>query len=112
MLQRGDERTIVLLLLVPPAVFRREDGADEHLVDRGVELNPREALRELAGIAGEQARKVGVLEISYPVGHAEMAQIDDRRDVTLLQLREGEIGERPVELAGAEICGVQGRPVA
>src|SRR6185503_4080834 len=47
-LQRGDERAVVLLLLVPPTIFRREDRADQHLVDRRVELDPGKALGELA----------------------------------------------------------------
>ena len=103
---------VVLLLLVPPAVFRREDGADEHLVDRRVELHPREALGEGAGIIGEQPREIGVLEIAEPVGHAEVAQVDDRRDLAALQLGEGEVGEFPVELVRAEIGLVDRRSVA
>ena len=108
----GDERAVVLLLLVPPAVFGREDRADEHLVDRRVELNPREALGEGAAIVGEQPREVRVLEIADPVGHAEMAQIDDRRDVAPLQIGEGQIGEIPVELVGAKVGLVDRRAVA
>ena len=103
---------VVLLLLVPPAVFRREDRADEHLVDRRVELHPRIALGELAGISGEQPREIGVLEIAEPIGHPEVAKVDDRRDVAPLQLGEGEVGEFPVELVGPEVGLVDRRPVA
>ena len=109
MLERGDERAVVLLLLVPPAVFGREDRADEHLVDRRIELHPREALRELTGIGSEQPREIRVLEIADPVGHAEMAQVDDRRDLAPLQLGEGEVGKLPVELVGPEISLVDRR---
>ena len=70
------------------------------------------ALGELAGIVREQPREVGVLEIADPVGHAEVAEVDDRRDVAPLQLGEGDVGEFPVELVGAEEGAVERRPVA
>src|SRR6185369_17511086 len=97
---------------VPPAVFRREDRADEHLVDRGVELYPRVAFGEFARIGGEQPREVRVLEVPDPVGNSEMAEVDDRRDVALLELGEGELGELPIKFVGAEIGLVERRSVA
>ena len=66
--------------------MRREGGADEHLVDRRVELHPRIALGERARVVGEQLGKVGVLEVADPVGHAEVAEVGDRRDVAPPQL--------------------------
>ncbi len=112
MLERGDEAAVVRHLLVPPAVFGGEDRADEHLVDRRVELHPGEALGEGAGIGGEELREIRILEIADPVRHSEMAQIDDRRDVAPLQLGEGEVGEFPVIFAGAEQGAVERRSVA
>ena len=111
-LQCGDERAVVLRLLVPPAIFGREDRADEHLVDRRVELDPGKALGEGARIIGEKLREIGILEIADPVGNAEMAKVDDRRDVAPLQLREGEVGEFPVMLVRAEQGPVERRPEA
>src|SRR3954470_678045 len=112
MLERGDEARVVLLLLVPPAVFGGEDRADEHLVDRRVELHPREALREFAGIRSEQTREVGILEIANPVGDAEVAQIDDRRDVPAFELRERYVREFPVEFVWSQPRFVHRRTVA
>jgi hypothetical protein len=57
-------------------------------------------------------REFRVLEIADPVGHAKVAEIDDRRDVETFQFREGDVGEFPVVLAGAEKGGVDGRAVA
>ena len=111
-LERGDEAPVVGRLLVPPAVFGREDRADEHLVDRRVELHPGEAVGEGAGIGGEELREIRVLEIADPVGNSEMAEVDDRRDVAPLQLGEGEVGEFPIVLVGAEQGAVERRPVA
>ena len=51
-----------------------------------VELHPGEAVGEGAGIGGEELREIGILEIADPVRHAEMAEVDDRRDVAPLQL--------------------------
>ena len=95
-LERGDEGPVAHQLLVPPAEGGRELGADEHLVDRGVELDPREAMREGAGILGKQLGEVRVLEVADPVGHAEVAQVDDGNDAALLQPGERQIGELPV----------------
>src|SRR4029079_10156957 len=102
-LQRRGEALVVILLIGLTAVFGREDRADEHLVDRGEQLDPWIALGELAGISREQLRKVGVLEVADPVGHSEVSEVDDWRDLAPLQLREGEVGKFPVELARAEV---------
>ena len=80
-LERRDEGLIAAQLLVPPAIGGRELGADEHLVDRRVELNPGKAAREVFRVSREKLRKIGVLEVADPVGHAEMAEVDDRNDV-------------------------------
>ena len=104
------KRAVVGHLLVPPAIFGREHRADEHLVDRRVELHPGEALGEGAGIVGEELREIGILEIADPVGHAEMAEVDDRRDVAPLQLGEGQVGELPIVAARAEEGPVSGGP--
>ena len=110
--QRRDEALVRLQLLVPPAVLGREDRADEHLVDRRIELNPRVPFRERRSIVGEQLREVGILEIADPVRNPEMAEVDDRSDVAPPQLREGDVGEFPVVLARAEIGLVDRRTVA
>ena len=102
----------VLHLLVPPAVLGGEHRADEHLVDRRVELHPRKALGEGRRIVSEQLREIGVLEIADPVGNSEMAEVDDRRNVAAPQLREGDVGELPVIFAGTEIGLVDRRAVA
>jgi hypothetical protein len=57
-------------------------------------------------------REIGVLEIADPVRDSEMAEVDDRRDVAPLQLREGEIGELPVIMARAEQRAVKRRAIA
>ena len=65
-----------------------------------------------AGIIGEQAREIRILEIADPVGHAEVAQIHDRGDFAALEIGEGQVGEFPVELARPEIGLVDRRTVA
>ena len=89
-------------LLVPPAVGGREERADEHLVDRRVELHPGKALGEGLGVVREKLGKIRVLEIADPVGHAEMAEVDDRNDVEVHQADEGDVGELPVVAPRAE----------
>ena len=111
-LQRRDEGLIAGELLVPPAVAGGEHGADVHLVDRRVELHPRKPPRERVGIAGEEVGEVAVLEVSHPVRHAEVTEIDDRRDVTALQLRHHLVGHVPVVAAVAEPDLVQRWPEA
>ncbi len=88
MFQRRDERMIILFLLVPPPVFRGEDRTDEHLVDWSEELHPGEALGKFSGIIGKQPRKIWILEITEPVRNAEVAEVDDGRDVAAFEVRE------------------------
>ena len=98
-------------LLVPPAIGGREQRADEHLVDRRVELHPRKPLGESAGVVGEELGEIGVLEIADPVRHAEMAEVDDRHDVELLQVRRRSGRRSPSRSAPgrARSCGAAGR---
>ena len=107
MLQRRDIAAIRRELLVPPAVAGREGGADEHFVDRGVELHPRVAPGELAGIVGEERGKIRVLEIADPVRHTEMAEVDDGNDAEPVDLAEGFVGEGPVVAAMRQIGAVK-----
>jgi hypothetical protein len=111
-LERGDEAPVSGQLLVPPAIFRREDRADEHLVDGRIELHPGETFGERACISREELWKIWVLEIADPVGHAEMAEVGDRHDVAALEVREGDVGELPVIAAGRQIGAVNRRAVA
>ena len=111
-LQRRDEAAVRGQLLVPPAIGGRELRADEHLVHRRVQLHPRKALGEGAGVAAEELGEVGILEVADEVRHAEMAEIDDRRDVDLLQVAEGEVGETPVIALRREPGLVDRRAVA
>ena len=94
------------------AFQRRELRADGHLVDRRVELHPREPLREGAGIVGEQPREIAVLEVADPVRHTEVAQVDDRHDVHPQQLGEHLVGELPVEAFRAQPDPMDRRAVA
>ncbi len=96
MLQGGDEGGVCIELFIPPAPPRGEGGADVHLVDGRIELNPGVASGEIPGIALEEHREVGVLEVADPVRQPEMAEIDDRYDVAALQILEGVVGELPV----------------
>ena len=100
--QGGDERPVALEAFVPQPEHRREFGANIHLVDRGVELNPRKAPREIPRIAREQLGKIGVLEVADPVGHTEMAEVGDRHDPPPAQLAERLVGERPVVMPVAQ----------
>src|SRR3954469_23243538 len=72
-LESRDEGLVTCELLVPPAEGGRECRADEHLVHGRVELHPGKALREGAGIPGEELGEVWVLEVADPIGHAEVA---------------------------------------
>jgi len=108
-LERSDEPLVRLQLLVPPAVLGGEHCADEHLVDRRVELYPRISVGKGRSVAGEKLRKVWVLKIADPVGNAEMAEVDDRRDVSPAKVRKGQIGEFPVVLPRTEIGAVNRR---
>jgi hypothetical protein len=92
-LDRGDERQVRLQLLVPPAIFGAEGGADEHFVHRRIELDPGVALGEVRGVIRELLAEVRVLEVADPVGHAEVAQVHDRRDLAPLQLVQRQVGE-------------------
>ncbi len=76
------------------------------------ELDPREALGELAGVSREQPWEIGVLEIADPVGQPEVAEVDDRRDVAAPQFGECQVGELPVELVGPQVGLMDRRPVA
>ena len=108
--QGRDEGLITRKLLVPPAVGGRERGADEHLVDRRVELNPGKTLGEGPGIPGEELGKVGVLEVADPVGHAEVAEVDDRHDIAPVELTEGLVANPSRSApARARSCGLAGR---
>ena len=77
-----------------------ELGADVDLVDRRVEPHPGEALGEGPGEAGEELGPVRVLEVPDPVGHPEVAQVDDRHDPQPPHLGEDEVGELPVVASG------------
>jgi hypothetical protein len=100
--QGGDERALVVRLLVPPAVSGGEESADVHLVDRGVELHPREPGGEGGGIRVEQLGKLGVLKVADPVRQAEVAEVDDGDDLATVEVGEGRVCEGPVVAAGAE----------
>ena len=95
-LQGRDEGLIARQLLVPPAIGGRERGADEHLVDRRIELNPGKALGKSLRIPGKELGKVGVLEVADPVGNPEVAQVNDRHDIAAVELAEGLVAEVPV----------------
>jgi len=112
MLEGGDKTPVRPQLLVPPSVFRGEDGADEHFVHRRVELHPGEAFGEGGSIGREEVREVRVLEIADPVGNAEMAEVDDRRNIAPLQIVHCQVGEFPVVPARGEKCLVKRRPEA
>src|SRR5439155_25852592 len=60
MLERSDECGVVAEFLVPPAPARRERGANEHLVDRRIKLDPRISRREIGGISLEKFWEVRV----------------------------------------------------
>ena len=71
----------------------RRSRANEHLVHRCIELEPRIPLRERRGICREQPGKVRVLEIPDPIGHAEVAEVGYRNDLSATKIVEGKIGE-------------------
>src|SRR5205085_6680774 len=79
--QSGDEPTIARYLLVPPAVPAREQGADIHLINGGVELDPGKTLGKSRGIAGKEFGKIRILKIAQPIRNAEMAKISDGDDL-------------------------------
>src|SRR3954467_3654743 len=111
-LERGHEGLIARELLVPPAISSRKGGADEHLVHGRVELHPRKALGESAGVLGKELRKIRVLEVADPVRHAEVTEIDDWDDVEALQATEGLVRKVPVIAAVSQPGAVDGWAIA
>src|SRR3954452_25404759 len=111
-LERCHEGLIARELLVPPAVSRREGGAHKHLVHVGVELHPRKALGESAGVLGKELRKIRVLEVADPVRRAEVTEIDDWDDVEALQATECLVREVPVVATVSQPGPVDGWSIA
>src|ERR1043165_4209557 len=107
MFERCHERALIMELFVPPAITGREQRAHVHFVHRGVELHPGITLREGRRVFGKQLREVRILKISNPVGHAKVAEIRDRNDLTAAKIRENCIGEGPVVTPRAEEGFVQ-----
>src|SRR5450830_157457 len=112
MLQGRDEGAVAAQLLVPPAVQGGKLGADRHLVDGRVQLQPGIAAGKGARVIGEAAGEIRVLEIAQPVGQAKMAEVDDGDQIAPLQVQQGVVGKRPVVAAVAQPGAVDGRPVA
>jgi hypothetical protein len=54
------------------------------------------ALGKGDGVACEERREVGVLEIADPVRHADMAEVDGRRGVAPPQILERKVCEFPI----------------
>src|SRR5687768_1421277 len=96
--ERGDERAVVVPpALVPGSIQRRQLRADIDLVDGRVELYPGITFGESARVSREELRKIGILEILDEIGHPEVAEVYDRRDVQALDFGEYLIGELPIE---------------
>ncbi len=112
MVERGDEGAVGLLTLVPHAGQAGELGADEDLVDGGVETDPRIARGEGGCVAREEVREVRVLEVADPVGDAEVAEVDDGLEVEAAELGEDFVGEGPVERLSGGVDAVVGWAVA
>src|SRR5215218_1192247 len=98
-LESRHESLIAAQLFVPPTIGSRELGADEHLVDGRVELNPGKAAREVFGVSGEKIREIWILKVADPVRDAEVAEIDDGDDIAAQDLGEGHVREGPVVTA-------------
>src|SRR5829696_6907997 len=111
-LESRHEGPVACELLVPPAVGGRESGADEHLVHGRVELDPRVASREGAGVLGKEWRKLRVLKVADPVRHAEVAEIDNRGDVEALQATKCLVREVPVVAIVSKPGAMDGRSTA
>src|SRR5450830_1268652 len=103
MLQGRDEGAVAAQLLVPPAVQGGKLGADRHLVDGRVQLQPGIAAGKGARVIGEAAGEIRVLEIAQPVGQAKMAEVDDGDQIAPLQVQQGVVGKRPVVAAVAQL---------
>ena len=110
-LQSRHESLVALQLLVPPAVGAGKERANEHFVDRRVELHPGKPLGERLGVVSKKIGKIRVLEIPDPVGNAEMAEVDDRNDVEVHQGGKCDVGKLPVIAPRADERPVQGRTV-
>ena len=110
-LQRHHERAIGLQLLVPPSIRRGKHRADEHFIDRCVELHPRETARESPGIRRKKFRKIRILKIADEIRNAEMAKIDNRHNVAPAQILESFIREGPVVASRPQQRAMQRRAV-
>ena len=62
--------------------------------------------------AGKQGGEVKVPEVADPVGHTEVAQVDDGQDVAPQQVSEREVRKVPIETAGRPPRAMDRRPVA
>jgi hypothetical protein len=78
----------------------------------GVELHPRKALGESAGVLGKELRKLRVLEVADPVRHAEVAEVDDWDDVERLEATERLVREVPVIAVVSQPSAMDGWAIA
>ena len=102
-LEGRDEGPVVLPALVPQALQGGQLGADVDLVHRRVVAHPGEARGERPGEAGEVGGPVRVLEIAGPIGHPEVAEVDDGDDPQAPHLGQDLVRELPVVAVGASV---------
>src|ERR1043166_4760761 len=95
-LQSRDKRAVIVQLLVPPTETGREHRANQHLVDRRIELDPRKAARKGSGVFGKKLREIRVLKIAKPIRSEEMAEIGDRINLALPQFTKRLVREGPL----------------
>src|SRR6185437_8902126 len=74
----------------------RKDGANVHLIDGSVQLDPGISACKGIGILREQLREIGILKIADPIRHTKMTQVCNRKNAASTQLRESHVGEGPV----------------
>src|SRR5215203_5324168 len=110
-LQSRNKGLVTRELLIPPAICGRKGSADKHLVNRRVKLHPGKELGDSARVLGKELRKIRVLEVPDPVWQTEVAEIDDRSDVELLQEPECLVREVPVVAIVSKPCAVNGRAI-
>ena len=106
MLQRGDKTLLRSEPFVPNPIPSAVPRRHVNLVHRRVSAHPRIALSHGSGVTRELDGHFGILKISHPIRHAEMKQIENRRNAEAFDFRQCFIGKRPVVTVWSEMNAV------
>src|SRR5947209_15127386 len=112
MLERVDESLIARKSFVPPTKLGGDLRGNEDFVDGCVKSYPGESLGEGARVLCKKLRPIRVLKVSYPIGHAEVAEVRNRRNLHLMKRVECVVRETPVVAGSAFVRRIVGRAIA